>query len=97
VRTNGSTGSFTVLSPRQALTPVLYALYAARAASVAATNITGALADAQLPDSVARLSAGGKPARCSSLHECRPAQRQPDFRRHRHRYAVCRADGRHES
>ncbi len=60
VRTNGSTVSFTMLSPRQALAPVPYALYAARAAGVAATNITGVLADAQFPASVALLSAGGK-------------------------------------
>ena len=46
VRTNGN-GSFTTLSPRQPLTPTPYAIRAATAGSVAATNIAGSIASAQ--------------------------------------------------
>jgi hypothetical protein len=65
VRTNGITGPFTVLSPRQPITPAPYALLAANAltantaasaASVLATNITGTLADMLLSTNVALLS-----------------------------------------
>ena len=61
VRTNGSADDFTLLSPRQPLTPAPYALYAPSAGtaatagsanSVAAANITGTMALAQLPGSV---------------------------------------------
>ena len=61
VRTNGS-GSFTTLSPRQQLTPSPYAIYAATAgtattaSSVAATNLTGRLADSQLSTNVPLLN-----------------------------------------
>jgi hypothetical protein len=57
VRTNGGS-SFTALNPLQELTPTPYAIYApnagaaASADTVAATNITGALALAQLPGAV---------------------------------------------
>ena len=68
VRTNGG-GAFATLAPRQPLTPSPYALYApsagtaatattaASANSVAATNITGTLADARLSANVALLNA----------------------------------------
>lgn len=46
VRTNGS-GMFTLLSPRQPMTPTPYAIRAATAGSVAATNISGSIASAQ--------------------------------------------------
>lgn len=58
VRTNGSADDFTLLSPRQQVTPAPYALYApsagtsataGSAGSVAAANITGTMALAQLP------------------------------------------------
>ena len=52
VRTNGS-GAFTLLSPRQPLTPTPYALLATTAGQVAATNIVGALGSGQLPPSIA--------------------------------------------
>jgi len=51
VRTNGG-AAFTILAPRQALTPAPYSLYAANAASaaaVSATNVVGTLAPGQLP------------------------------------------------
>jgi hypothetical protein len=57
VRTNGGS-SFTALNPLQELTPTPYAIYApnagtaASANAVAATNITGAIALAQLPATV---------------------------------------------
>jgi hypothetical protein len=63
VRTNGG-GSFTTLSPRQALTSVPYAVQAANAgvaasaSSVSAVNITGTVGVAQLSTNVA-LRAGG--------------------------------------
>jgi len=47
VRTNGGAG-FTLLSPRQAINAVPYALDAATADSVPATHLTGTIADAQL-------------------------------------------------
>lgn len=55
-------GGFTTLSPRQALTPAPYALYAssagaaATASSVPAANITGTLSDARLSGNVALLA-----------------------------------------
>ncbi len=55
-------GAFTTLSPRQALTPAPYALYAssadtaATASSVPAANITGTLSDALLSGNVALLN-----------------------------------------
>jgi hypothetical protein len=48
VRTNGGS-AFTPLAPRQALTAAPYAL--------TATQVTGLIADAQLPDNIARLNA----------------------------------------
>ena len=57
VRTNGG-AAFTTLSPRQPLLPVPYAIYAGNAAvaasagAVAAANIVGTLATAQLPSVV---------------------------------------------
>jgi len=51
VRTNGAT-SFITLAPRQPVTPTPYALYAANAGSVAAANLSGTVAWAQLPASV---------------------------------------------
>ena len=51
VRTNGN-GAFTLLSPRQQVTPAPYALQAAKAGQVAATNIVGTLASSQLPSSL---------------------------------------------
>jgi hypothetical protein len=55
-------GAFTTLSPRQALTPAPYALYAssadtaATASSVPAANITGTLSDTSLSGNVALLN-----------------------------------------
>ncbi len=49
VRTNGSAGNFTTLSPRQSLTPTPYALYATNAGTACcASNLLGALPGAQL-------------------------------------------------
>ncbi|MCU0785050.1 MAG: hypothetical protein MUF81_13585 [Verrucomicrobia bacterium] len=65
VRTNGSADDYTLLSPRQQLTPTPYALYApsagtaANAGSVAAANITGIMALAQLPAVVLTNNASG--------------------------------------
>jgi hypothetical protein len=68
VRSNGAAADFTVLSPRQALTPATYALYAASAgtaasaasaASVAAANITGTIPLAKLPGAVLTNNATG--------------------------------------
>src|ERR1051325_7381029 len=64
VRTNGAT-AFTTLSPRQMITSVPYALFAAKAStaalanSVAASNITGLILHAQLPFDVVLNGAGG--------------------------------------
>jgi hypothetical protein len=64
VTTNGGT-NFTTLNPFQELTPTPYAIYApnagiaATASSVAATNITGAIALAQLPSTVVTNDEGG--------------------------------------
>jgi hypothetical protein len=58
VRTNGG-AAFTTLSPLQELTPVPYAITAASAASVAATNLTGMLALGQLPAAVLTNGASG--------------------------------------
>jgi hypothetical protein len=51
VRTNGA-AAFTTLAPRQALTPTPYAIHAATAGAVAATNVTGTLQTAQMPAGV---------------------------------------------
>ncbi|HEV2691650.1 MAG TPA: hypothetical protein VG347_02015 [Verrucomicrobiae bacterium] len=52
VRTNGNTGAFTLLSPRQALLPVPYAIFANTASnvvgSVSATQLIGTLSSAQV-------------------------------------------------
>ncbi|HZT21874.1 MAG TPA: hypothetical protein VFB55_03100, partial [Verrucomicrobiae bacterium] len=61
VRTNGA-GSYTALSPLQAITPTPYALYAPAAGSanaVLAQNITGAISLAQLPVGVLTNGAAG--------------------------------------
>jgi N-acetylneuraminic acid mutarotase len=58
VKTNGA-GSYTLLVPRQALTPSPYANFApiaGTAASVPAANLTGRLADVQLSTNVALLN-----------------------------------------
>jgi hypothetical protein len=55
VRTNGSVAAYTVLVPRQALTPTPYAMLAGTAASVPAANISGTVSTSQLPANVARL------------------------------------------
>ena len=58
VRTNGDTGTYVILSPRQPVTPVPYALFAPNAGvsgtanKVDAANILGVLATGQLPGSV---------------------------------------------
>ena len=52
------TNDFTVLNPRQALTPVPYALQAAAATQMPAANLTGTIADAQLSTNVALLDGG---------------------------------------
>ena len=51
VRTNGSTGAYTILSPAQLLTSVPYAIQSLRA-----TTYTGAIADAQLSTNIAKLN-----------------------------------------
>jgi parallel beta-helix repeat protein len=51
VRPKGN-GAFTVLSPPQQLTPTPYALQAAKAGEVAATNIIGTLVPSQFPSSL---------------------------------------------
>jgi hypothetical protein len=49
VRTNGSAGSFSVLSPRQSLTPAPYAITAASVTgAVSASQLSGTLSSAQL-------------------------------------------------
>ena len=64
VRTNGG-ASFTTLTPRQAITPTPYAIYAASAAtaasasSVAAGNISGTVTLAQLPPVLVTNGAAG--------------------------------------
>lgn len=64
VRTNGSS-SFLIISPRQALTPAPYAIYAANAGtaasagSVAAANLVGTLGLGQLPSTVVTNKASG--------------------------------------
>ncbi len=52
VRTNGNTGAYEVLSPRQLLTSTPYALYAANAAGFA-----GQVSDAQLSSNIVRFDA----------------------------------------
>jgi len=54
VRTNGGTSDFTVLAPRQALTPAPYALFAPNAAS--ATSLSGSLPAGQLAGTVAAVN-----------------------------------------
>ncbi|MEK7684426.1 MAG: hypothetical protein AAB466_03275, partial [Verrucomicrobiota bacterium] len=51
VRTNGNTGPFAILAPRQQVTSVPYAIQAANAATV-----SGAISDAQLSPNIPRLS-----------------------------------------
>src|SRR5262245_31741237 len=46
IRTNGNSGPYTILSPRQAATPVPYSLVARIAASVNGANVTGAVSSA---------------------------------------------------
>src|SRR5262245_56983896 len=46
IRTNGSSGPYTILSPRQAVAPVPYSLVARIAASVDGANVTGAVSSA---------------------------------------------------
>ena len=58
VRTNGG-GAFSTLSPRQQLTAAPYAVQAANASSMAAANIAGTLALAQLPTTLITNSASG--------------------------------------
>ncbi len=62
VRTNGSVGVFTSLSPRQPLTSAPYAIRSANAASassVAAQNIAGVIGLSQLPAAVVTNGANG--------------------------------------
>lgn len=54
-RTNG-VGSYTVLSPRQLVPLMPYALYSATAGTVQATNLSGILPDTLLSTNVARLN-----------------------------------------
>jgi hypothetical protein len=54
VRTNGSTGAYTALSPRDQLTPTPYAIYAETASS---TGLTGTIPDSSLSGDVALLPA----------------------------------------
>lgn len=55
VSVRSGTNDYTVLNPRQALTPTPYAVQAATVAQVPANRLTGTLAEAQLPANVARL------------------------------------------
>jgi hypothetical protein len=50
VRTNGSGGSYSTLSPRQPITPTPYALQSLNASSVLAANVSGTLNTAQIPN-----------------------------------------------
>jgi hypothetical protein len=54
VRPHGGTNNFVILSPRQAFTPIPYALHALSATTASMT--TGAIADNQLSGNVARLN-----------------------------------------
>ncbi len=63
VRTNGSAGSFTGLTPRQKITPTPYALHSANAAAAVslsvplpASNLSGILSDVHLSPNVALLN-----------------------------------------
>ena len=51
VRTNGNTGPFVILAPRQAVTSAPYAIQAVNAA-----NVSGSIADAQLSSNIPRLN-----------------------------------------
>jgi hypothetical protein len=57
VRTNGSTGAFTTLTPRQQITATPYAVRAANfSGTLAATNLTGKISDTNLSVNVALLT-----------------------------------------
>lgn len=57
VRTNGSTGAFTTLSPRQQITATPYAVRAANfSGTLASTNLTGKISDTNLSVNVALLT-----------------------------------------
>lgn len=57
VRTNGGAGAYTLLSPRQLLTATPYAIRAANfSGTLAATNLTGKIPDANLSTNVALLT-----------------------------------------
>jgi photosystem II stability/assembly factor-like uncharacterized protein len=56
VRAPAGSGEFTLLAPRQLLTATPYALQAATAVQVPATNLTGTLSDAQIPTNITRLN-----------------------------------------
>ena len=62
VRTTGSGGAYSILSPRQLITPTPYALQAmnaAAASSVAASNVSGTLNTAQIPSlDAAKINSG---------------------------------------
>lgn len=66
VRPRGSTNEFTLLNPRQALTPRPYALHAAVAGAVAASNLVGLVPEPLLPPAIPRLD-GSSRLRGSSL------------------------------
>ena len=68
VRTNGSVGAYTVLSPRQALTASPYAIYAANANSaVTAANVTGAVSASQITGTLAASNIGAGTIASSNL------------------------------
>jgi hypothetical protein len=61
VRTNGSSGGFSLLTPRQQVLPAPYAVYsleAGTALSASASNLLGTVPDASLSTNVARLNSG---------------------------------------
>ena len=55
VRTNGSVGAYTILSPRQQISSTPYAIRAADAGSVNANDITGIISDSQLSSNIPHL------------------------------------------